>query len=532
MTQFKLSIYDVNGNDIEYFLKNIQAKSQFGFYQVSESDQYIEGILSDKGTDVGSGSTEYYIFPVENGSVTVTTPHPNPNVNPTGVNVAWNLAGAPFGLTNPIAIGIDAGKTNQALGAVAIGKSAAQINQNTNSIAIGNNAGQTNQNVFAIAIGDSAGASYQATGCIAIGQFAGNNSQAQYSVALGYNAAQNNQLSNSVAIGNQAGQLSQGSQAVAIGYLSGNQSQNIQTVAIGNQAAQNNQSNYSVAVGSFAGQISQGAQTVAIGYGSGNLNQNQFSIAVGSAAGQFTQGYGSIAIGHAAGQSNQGNNSIAIGLLSGQVGQAANSIALNASGNNLPAQNSGFFVNPVRNYHPSTPGVVIPTNWAQTPLSINEYSYEIFRVSLGPKYAQIKLQGMGNSNGSDVGTIYWLYNQNSFNGIHIVQAPGSGYFHYIQRYTMTRTGKALGGNFTTHCYVGNNQGDKGQAVSGDSFVWTNNNNWTAATSFNGSNHNSNPTQMENKPLWFGHLAVSDGPSGGDSTTTVYLVVEYITFPIS
>jgi hypothetical protein len=100
-----------------------------------------------------------------------------------------------------VAIGADAGKTNQAEGA----------------FAFGGGAGQTNQGAFAVALGYVAGSSSQGT----------------RSIAIGVNAAQYTQGANAVAIGDVAGQISQGANSVAIGTYS---STAANAVAIGGYA--------------------------------------------------------------------------------------------------------------------------------------------------------------------------------------------------------------------------------------------------------------------------------------------------------
>ncbi|NDE19116.1 MAG: hypothetical protein EB000_01555, partial [Alphaproteobacteria bacterium] len=91
-------------------------------------------------------------------------------------------------------------------GAIAIGENAGQTNQGTNSIAIGNAAGQTNQGTSAIAIGNAAGQTNQGTSAIAIGLNAGQVSQQLNAVAIGNAAGQTNQGTSAIAIGNAAGQ--------------------------------------------------------------------------------------------------------------------------------------------------------------------------------------------------------------------------------------------------------------------------------------------------------------------------------------
>ena len=70
--------------------------------------------------------------------------------------------------------------------------------------------------------------------------------------------------------------------------------------------------------------------------------------AIGQQAGAINQGSQAIAMGKQAGYQNQGANAIAIGAYAGFSNQAAGSIVLNASGANVNATTSGFYVNPVR----------------------------------------------------------------------------------------------------------------------------------------------------------------------------------------
>ena len=74
-----------------------------------------------------------------------------------------------------------------------------------NKLALGNNAGQTNQGISAVAIGTSAGNQNQGFSAVAIGIQAGSNNQSLTTVAVGFNAGNQNQGNSAVAIGNSAG---------------------------------------------------------------------------------------------------------------------------------------------------------------------------------------------------------------------------------------------------------------------------------------------------------------------------------------
>ena len=349
-----------------------------------------------------------------------------------------------------IAIGPYAGQSNQGyLGtynAIAIGPSAGQYNQNGNCIAIGQSAGNTNQGLsgyYAIAIGNQAGYSNQGSNTIAIGSLAGYLDQAANSIILNAtgsaldnttpstftvkpirnqvdvsncsslfyqvdsgeivyganggtagipggptNALQYNNgaggldgsanliyddsittlslngtlnfatVNNSVAIMVNSTVINQGSNAIAIGNLAGQSNQgNYGSIAIGLSAGQYDQSVRSIAIGPYAGQSNQGYlgtyNAIAIGPSAGQYNQNGNCIAIGQSAGNTNQGlsgYYAIAIGNQAGYSNQGSNTIAIGSLAGYLDQAANSIILNATGSALDNTTpSTFTVKPIRN---------------------------------------------------------------------------------------------------------------------------------------------------------------------------------------
>lgn len=138
------------------------------------------------------------------------------------------------------------------------------------------------------------------------------------------------------------------SNITTVGTLTDLRTSNLE-IHIGANAGAVNQQSYGIAIGANAGSNAQGATAIAIGPLAGNSQQGTVAIAIGSGAGGTQQGTQAIAIGLLAGSQQQGANSIAIGANAGAPTQTVNSIALNASGANLPANNSGFYVNPIRN---------------------------------------------------------------------------------------------------------------------------------------------------------------------------------------
>jgi hypothetical protein len=302
--------------------------------------------------------------------------------------------------TNNVAIGFDAGRFSQGIlttgstgGCVAIGQNAGRGTgvganyQQPNAVAVGLNAGNTNQGINSVAMGSSAGTSNQGTNCVAVGCQAGQTSQGNSATAIGINAGQQSQGTSAVAIGDGAGfgnasfaGTGQGDNAVAIGVGAGqaiaaiNTGQKTNAVAIGRFAGQNTQGQSSVAIGNAAASVIQGEYSVAIGISAGNDRQGSNAVHIGRDAGLFCmgsapgdsciaigygagigsaslsggQGTSAVAIGKSAGAVNQGNSSVAIGALAGTLNQNANSICLNASGSAFNTTASGFFVNPVR----------------------------------------------------------------------------------------------------------------------------------------------------------------------------------------
>jgi len=245
-----------------------------------------------------------------------------------------------------VAIGDNAGATDQQNNAIAIGSSAGSIAQQQRAIAIGNGAGVFVQNPDAIAIGTDAGVSNQQMRGIAIGNYAGWENQEEDGIAIGYQAGMSGQQLNSI----------------AIGYRAGNDGQTDNAVAIGASAGANGQGTFTVAIGSSAGLSGQLTGAIAVGANAGVNGQSNGSVAIGTSAAGNTfaggQGLYSVALGFKAAYGSntpQGDYSVAIGAYAGNSNQAANSIILNACAASLDAPTSGFFVNPVRsNVGPSS----------------------------------------------------------------------------------------------------------------------------------------------------------------------------------
>ena len=237
-----------------------------------------------------------------------------------------------------VAIGAFAGYCNQDVSAVAIGFNAGYTSQGPNSIAIGASAGSNLQSSNAVAIGNSAGLSNQGPSAIAIGSNAGYTSQGPNSIAIGASAGSNSQSSNAIAFGNSAGLSNQKQGAIAIGMNAGSNSQSGNAVAIGSNAGAINQLPYAIAIGYYAGTSNQLSNAIAIGNNAGVCNQSATAIAIGNYAGGDSQGNSAIAIGINAGNTSQKSNAIAIGKGAGGDSQLYNAVAI---GSNAGSSNQG-----------------------------------------------------------------------------------------------------------------------------------------------------------------------------------------------
>jgi len=124
--------------------------------------------------------------------------------------------------SNAIAIGYQAGRSNQDSHGVALGYQAGELNQGTSSVAIGRDAGETDQGDHAIAIGHLAGTTRQGTSAIAMGYYAADTDQGAYGIAMGYATLSNGtQGTAGIAIGRSACSRGQGIGSVAIGSWAG-----------------------------------------------------------------------------------------------------------------------------------------------------------------------------------------------------------------------------------------------------------------------------------------------------------------------
>jgi hypothetical protein len=268
-------------------------------------------------------------------------------------NIALGIeAGATNQGAAAVAVGYQAGSTDQGAEAIAIGPGAGPISQQTQAITLGQGAGNNNQGVGGIAIGWKSGETNQNDYSIAIGDSAGNSAQQSMSIAIGLSAGNTNQDMNSIAIGHEAGSIRQYKGCVAIGTFAGTNDQLDRTIAIGNQAGYTGQQSDSIALGTSAGFETQGSSAVAIGTTAGQNIQGVQSVAIGLAAGQNNHGAYSVAIGAQAGLSATGAYNFAVGSNAGLnlTNTQAVAIGTNASGSNAPTGPGTIAIGPNAGY--------------------------------------------------------------------------------------------------------------------------------------------------------------------------------------
>ena len=241
------------------------------------------------------------------------------------------------------------------------------------TIALGRQAGQTNQGVTAVAVGYAAGRTDQGTGALAVGYLAGDDTQGLYATSIGPFAGVTRQGAQATAVGYGAGYYGQSLSAVAIGYKAGrgiNVFKNYVSGGVGSTTLVVDNTSDIVAgmelINSIAYKSGQTVVSVdsgtsltisavadgtpssgsSIQFSSGG--QGELATAIGGQAGEQNQGNHAVAIGNGAGLSNQGER--AIGYQAGKNNQAVNSIVINATSavvENTTADS--FVVKPVRN---------------------------------------------------------------------------------------------------------------------------------------------------------------------------------------
>ena len=237
-------------------------------------------------------------------------------------STAWNsllyAGGVNINANSSISVGYGTTE-NGGQDAIAIGTNAG-IDQAWSTVAIGNNAGNSNQAPSAIAIGRSAGQDNQGWDAIAIGRYAGQENQTS-GLAIGYYAGRTNQLYHTVAIGAECGRYNQGFLATAIGRSAGYNQQGNGAVAIGHRTGEDSQGNHSVAIGRFSSNYNQGYESISIGTYAGYAYQGDGTVAVGKSAGESVQGQNAVAIGYEAGRGTSSdsytNNTLSYAFVSG-----------------------------------------------------------------------------------------------------------------------------------------------------------------------------------------------------------------------
>ena len=279
---------------------------------------FSASVFGDDSTLLVDAVNNKIVGPVETASVDAVS------LRTSATSIAL---GSNAGKTNQanlaVAIGTNAGETGQSLWTVAVGTSAGSINQGMQSVAVGNNAGLNEQGQDATAIGQSAGAEYQGHDTVAVGAAAGAFGQEQGAVAVGYSAAPGNLLAPSYVSGGTGGAALVVDDTTGIypGFRvrgTGFTTQTVVSVDSGTTLTLSaNASQTPTSDMFFLG--GQGTDAIAIGKDAAAIQQSTSAIAIGKDAGKTTQGANAIAIGEKAGYSNQAANSIVINATGAEV---------------------------------------------------------------------------------------------------------------------------------------------------------------------------------------------------------------------
>ena len=150
---------------------------------------FIGSVFTDSSTQIIDGNTATVY-----GNIEATTLR----TSETRISLGDGAGSATAGVA--IAIGQEAGSTNQSFTGIGIGRLAGQTSQGANSVAIGVIAGQTSQGDHAVAIGVGAGKDTQGDSAVAIGNVAGFTGQGANAIAIGKAAGATSQSANSIVI--------------------------------------------------------------------------------------------------------------------------------------------------------------------------------------------------------------------------------------------------------------------------------------------------------------------------------------------
>jgi len=316
--------------------------------------------------------------------------------------------------TQQVAIGNQAGKTNQGVDTVALGYLAGSTDQQLSATAVGTNAGSISQSEGAVALGFRAGIQNQGLRAVSVGTSAGAINQGEYSIGIGYKAGAgvlSTQAANTIILNASGGEVNgvagqtgsfyvtpirqditktiplfydpttkeivQGLSNLgggSIGVTGGTgiavtlagttfvvtsnvlDSNNNVTVGTGSLSSA---PNTSVSVGYQAGQINQRLSTVAVGYQAAQSNQDTYAVAIGYQAGQTGQGGSSVAIGQSSGKTSQSASAIAIGRYAGNTGQGTGAIAI---GNEAAMLGQGNFAIAIGTRASGISAIIQPAN--------------------------------------------------------------------------------------------------------------------------------------------------------------------------
>lgn len=119
-------------------------------------------------------------------------------------------------------------------------------------------------NATGISVGTESGIS-QGRRALALGVESGKTDQAIYATAIGAYSGKSDMGNYATAVGLRAGEFSMGNSATAIGELAGNLNMGIDAVSIGYKAGMENMSARATAIGSYCCPYSMGANSLAIG---------------------------------------------------------------------------------------------------------------------------------------------------------------------------------------------------------------------------------------------------------------------------
>ena len=295
-----------------------------------------------------------------------------------------------------IAIGEQAGYTQQGAENIHIGGYTGYEQKGTRNINLGNQSGMKTEGDDNFFVGSEAGYQAQGSGNIMIGKRAGTRwddeeedvaaditpVQGSNNIFLGESSGMSTHGDNNIAVGPYAGRATQGSNQVAVGDHAGTAVQGEFNTSLGASAGPGMVGDYNIALGAESGDRLVGSHNVVGGYRAGRLGNGSSNTLLGMYAGEAVVGSYNAALGSHAFNEGKGEANTAVGHMSMYKSRAARSVGIGSD--------AGYMMENLIREGTSDPG------YTYTALDGSAQANAIGNVAVGYKAGRL-VKGEGNT---------------------------------------------------------------------------------------------------------------------------------------